>query len=100
MATEHLSHQDVRDIAELAKLELSDDDVAMYAEQLSQILSYFTTLQAVDTSQVDPAATITPLRSVMRPDDHAQALPIDAVLANAPDAEAQQFKVNVVLNND
>ena len=99
MAEQRLSHEEVRDIADLAKLNLSDDEVAMYAQQLSQILDYFTLLQEVDTSAVDATASVVPMRSVMREDAQPQALSPEDVVANAPSAEANQFKVSAVLGD-
>lgn len=100
MAQQRLSHDEVRDIAELAKLALSDDEVALYAQQLSQILDYFTLLEEVDTSAVDVTASVIPLRSVMREDENPTALAPSDVVKNAPDAEANQFKVSAVLGDD
>lgn len=99
MSEQRLSHDDIRDIAELAKLNLSDDDVAMYTQQLSQILDYFQLLQEVDTSTVDPMASILPFRSVMRVDENPVALSPEDVVANAPASEANQFKVSAVLGD-
>ncbi len=98
--TQKLSTDDVRAIAELAKLNLSDEEVSMYAEQLSDILGYFQRLQELDTSHIEPTASVLPLQSVMRDDVPVAALPIDRVLANAPDAEAEQFRVKPVLDNE
>jgi aspartyl-tRNA(Asn)/glutamyl-tRNA(Gln) amidotransferase subunit C len=100
VAQERLSHNEVRDIAELAKLQLSDEEVAKYAQQLNQILDYFTMLQEVDTSQVNPTDSVLPLKTVMRPDTLGQALSPQEVVANAPAAEANQFKVNAVLGDE
>lgn len=94
---QQLSHEEVRAIAELAKLELSDPEIALYAEQLSQILSYFTLLQEVDTSHVDRRASVLPLTSVMRADVVGSALTPQQATANAPDADENQFRVSAVL---
>jgi hypothetical protein len=51
-----LSHEEVRKIAELAKLELTEDEVRLYAGQLSAILGYFRDLQTLDTSAIPPTA--------------------------------------------
>lgn len=96
----HLSHEEVRAIAELAKLELSDEEIALYAGQLSQILSYFTLLQEVDTSHVDRRASVLPLTSVMRADELGSALTPQQAIANAPDAEDNQFRVSAVLGDE
>ncbi len=100
MAEQRLSHDEVRDIADLAKLNLSDDELTKYTQQLSQILDYFTLLQEVDTSDVSPTASVSPLRSVMRADENPQALAPEQVVKNAPSAESNQFKVRAVLDND
>ena len=100
MVEQRLSLEEVRDIAELAKLELSDEQVTMYTQQLSQILDYFQLLQEVDTSQVDPTASVIPLRSVMRADENPVALSPEDVVANAPSASGNQFKVSAVLGDE
>ena len=98
--TAKLTTADVCDIAELAKLDLSDAEIAKYTEQLSQILDYFTLLQEVDTSHIDMTDSVLPLRSVMRADIVEAALTPEQVIANAPDAEANQFKVSAVLGDE
>lgn len=101
MATgQKLSNEEVRAIAELAKLAMTDDEVAMYAEQLSEILDYFQLLQSVDTSGVDAMASVLPHRNVLREDAAPQALNPQDAIANAPSAEAQQFKVSAVLGDE
>lgn len=95
-----LSHDEVRRIAELAKLDLTDDEVALYAGQLSHILDYFQKLQALDTSQIPPTASVLPLRNVLRDDAALPALSPQQVIANAPDAEDNQFRVSAVLGDE
>jgi aspartyl-tRNA(Asn)/glutamyl-tRNA(Gln) amidotransferase subunit C len=93
-----LSHDEVRKIAELAKLALSDDEIKLYAGQLSSILGYFRKLQAVDTSQIAPTASVLPLKNVLRADDPQPALSVDEVIANAADSFAGQFRVRAVFD--
>lgn len=93
-----LSHDTVRSIAELAKLELTDDEIALYAGQLSHILQYFERLQAVDTSHIEPTASVLPLTNVLRPDIAAAPLSPEEAIANAPDAADNQFRVSAVLD--
>lgn len=99
-APTQLSHQEVRDIAELAKLDLSEDEVSLFAEQISQILGYFQLLQQVDTSQVQATDSVLPHRNVLRNDVVQEALQPDEAIANAPRAEANQFRVSAVLGNE
>jgi aspartyl-tRNA(Asn)/glutamyl-tRNA(Gln) amidotransferase subunit C len=88
----------VEHIAELAKLALSDDEKARYQEQLSAILEYAERLQAVDTSTIPPTATVLPLRNVMRADEPRDSMSREDVLVNAPQAEANCFQVQAVLD--
>ena len=92
--------EDVRAIADLARLELSDADVALYQRQLSDILAYFQKLQEVDTEHIDPTSSVLPLTNVMRADEAADPLPLAAVVANAPDSDGEQFRVRAVLTGD
>lgn len=98
--TNRLTHDEVRAIAELAKLALSDEEVATYAEQLSEILQAFQELRDADTSQIEPTASVLPVRSVMRPDVVESPLSPDAATANAPRARSDQFHVAAVLGDD
>lgn len=95
-----LSRDEVRKIAELAKLDLTDDEVVLYAGQLSKILEHFQRLQQVDTSHIEPTASVLPLKNVMRPDIAGTPLAPEQVVANAPQAEYNQFVVSAVLDDE
>src|SRR5437016_6208597 len=95
-----LSHDEVRRIAELAKLDLSVAEVALYAGQLSNILQYFQRLQEVDTSHIVPTASVLPLKNVLRADVAAAPLSPEQVIANASDAYENQFRVSAVLGEE
>jgi aspartyl-tRNA(Asn)/glutamyl-tRNA(Gln) amidotransferase subunit C len=95
-----LSHEEVRRIAELAKLDLTDEEVALYAGQLSHILEYFERLKQVDTSHVSPTASVLPLKNVLRADVAQPALDPDAVVRNAAEKLGAQFRVSAVLGDD
>lgn len=95
-----LSHDEVRKIAELAKLDLTDDEVALYAGQLSSVLQYFQRLQQIDTSQIPPTASVLPLKNVFRADVAAAPLTPEEVVANAADAYENQFRVNAVFGDE
>ena len=98
MAETHLSAEDVRAIADLARLELSEDDIALYQRQLSAILDYFQKLEELDTSHIDPTSSVLPLSNVMRADEAGEALSVDEAIANAPDSDGEQFRVRAVLD--
>ncbi|MEZ4728081.1 MAG: Asp-tRNA(Asn)/Glu-tRNA(Gln) amidotransferase subunit GatC [Caldilineaceae bacterium] len=91
-----LTTNEVRHVAELAKLALTEEEIAQYTEQLSAILDYATRLQEVDTSNVPPTPYILPLTNVMREDEPAPCLTNEEALANAPDHDAGFFRVRAV----
>ena len=92
-----LSQNQVQHIADLARLALSDEEKALYQEQLSAILEHFERLQELDTEAIPPTATVLPLRNVMRADEPRHPFSRDDILANAPAAEDGCFKVPAVL---
>ena len=99
MGETHLSAEDVRAIADLARLELSDDAVTLYRRQLSAILDYFQKLEELDTSHIDPPSSVLPLSNVMRADEAGEALSVAHAIANAPDSDGEQFRVRAVLDS-
>jgi aspartyl-tRNA(Asn)/glutamyl-tRNA(Gln) amidotransferase subunit C len=92
-----LTPDDVDHVAALARLGITDEERARFAEQLSNVLDQFKALQALDTADIPATAQVLNLRNVMRPDELRPSLPRDEVLANAPRQEEGFFKVQVVL---
>ncbi|NOX63791.1 MAG: Asp-tRNA(Asn)/Glu-tRNA(Gln) amidotransferase subunit GatC [Chloroflexi bacterium] len=92
-----LSADQVRYVAELVKLALTDEETELFAGQLSAVLDYASALEEVDTSRVAPTATVLPLRSVMREDKVEPGLSVDEALANAPEKQDGYFRVHAVL---
>lgn len=92
-----LSMEEVEHIAELAKLALTEEEKALYAEQLSAILEYFRKLQEVDTSDIPPTATVLPIRNVFRTDEPGEPMPRELLLQNAPAQADGCFQVQPIL---
>jgi len=92
-----LSTDEVKHVAELAKLQLTEAEVELFTSQLSAVLDYAAHLQEVDTSHVSPTATVLPLRSVMRADEVRPSLSQEQALANAPERKDGHFKVHAIL---
>lgn len=88
----------VEHIAELAKLELTDNEKTAFQEQLSAILEYADRLNQVDTSAILPTPTVLPLCNVMREDLIKPSLPIENALGNAPDAAEGFVQVKIILD--
>ena len=92
-----LTPEQVRHIARLARLGLTDDDVEKFSHQLSDILDYFDRLKEVDTDDVPPTAYPLDLHNVMRDDLPDPSLSSEDALRNAPDRHGEYFRVRRVL---
>lgn len=92
-----LTREQVAHIAELARLSLTDEEMALYQEQLSAVLEYAERLQALETDAISPTATVLPVHNVMRNDDPCPSMAQEDILANAPEAEDGCFRVQAVL---
>ena len=92
-----LTDEEVRHIALLARLGISEAEVEKFRNQLSSILENFDILSQVDTEGLAPTSQSVALENVYRPDEAKPSLTVDEVLANAPDQEDNSFKVNAVL---
>ncbi len=88
-----LTRKEVEHIAQLARLELTDEEIEQYREQLSDVLDYVARLQGLDTSGIPPTASVLPPRTVLREDQPRPSLPREAVLANAAETTDGQFRV-------
>lgn len=93
-----LSEAEVRHVARLARIALSDEEIAVMRAQLSAILDYIAMLQEVDVSNVPPTAQVTGLITVWRPDVVGEMLTQEQALANAPDQQDGMFRVRAVFD--
>ena len=92
-----LEPSEVKHIASLARIGLTDDEIKMFGEQLSQILEQFEVLNELDTTGVTPTGHASGLQTIMREDLAADSLDSEDVLKNAPRREGEFFRVNAVL---
>ena len=92
-----LTLQEVKHIAELAKLNLTEEEQARFQKQLSAVLDYAKELQAIDTSKISPTATVLPLRTVLREDVAQPSLPREDLLKNSAEQEAGCFRVPAIM---
>jgi aspartyl-tRNA(Asn)/glutamyl-tRNA(Gln) amidotransferase subunit C len=93
-----LSSRDVEKIALLARLELTDDEKALYQEQLSAILDYAHRLNQLDIADVPPTTSAVDLRNVMREDVIEPGLSLEDALYNTIEEALDQFKIQTVLD--
>ena len=94
-----LSADEVRQIANLARLKLSEEEVAKYSEQLTDILGYIEQLAEVDTSQVEPTAQVTGLTNALAADEVGNQPRRDELLKGAPAVQGGYLKVPVVFED-
>ncbi len=94
-----LTKEQVKHIAELARLGLSGEEIEKFRQHLSSILGYVELLNEVDTSKVEPTAQTTGLKNVSREDkpQKEQCLTQEEVLANAPEKQDGFVKTKAVL---
>jgi aspartyl-tRNA(Asn)/glutamyl-tRNA(Gln) amidotransferase subunit C len=80
-------------IANLARLDLTEQEKSLYRQQLSTILDYVASLQVLDTSDIPPTSSILPPHDVLRSDECSPSLSTATVLQNAPQVEQDQFRI-------
>lgn len=97
-----ISESDIEKIAQLAHLEITDDERRMFAPQIAEIVTYVEQLNEIDTASVEPAlGGLTPegeRTESSRADETQESLGQKIALDQAPDAAAGHFRVPKVLN--
>ena len=91
------SSDQVRHLAALCRIGMTPEEVEEFRAELAGILSHIEALAAVETEGVPPTANGADLLNVQARDAARPSLPVDAVLANAPQREADYFRVQAVL---
>jgi aspartyl-tRNA(Asn)/glutamyl-tRNA(Gln) amidotransferase subunit C len=95
-----ITEKDVRYVAALANLELSDGEVLRLAADMDSILTYVEKLNELDTSAIEPMAQVlydAPEDVALRADEVRPGFPQEKALANAPESGAGHFKVSKVI---
>ncbi len=95
-----LDEQAVRHVAHLARLSVTDDEVARYAQQLSRVLTYVEQLNELDTEGVPPTAHALPVSNVLRADELGHPIQQEQALHNAPRQQDGFFRVPKVLDQE
>ncbi|OGS24817.1 MAG: asparaginyl/glutamyl-tRNA amidotransferase subunit C [Elusimicrobia bacterium RIFOXYB2_FULL_48_7] len=92
-----ISIKDVEYVANLARLELSEQEKEKFARQLENILDYIGKLNEVNTDKVPPTSNVIDLKNVWREDDVAHFDGNCDIVANAPEQEAGLFRVKKII---
>jgi aspartyl-tRNA(Asn)/glutamyl-tRNA(Gln) amidotransferase subunit C len=94
-----LDEAQVRKVARLSRLELSEAEVEEFTGQLSAILDYVEKMNELDTDNVEPLAHCLPISNVFRQDCVRESLGTQKTLANAPQRDGDFFKVPKILDD-
>jgi aspartyl-tRNA(Asn)/glutamyl-tRNA(Gln) amidotransferase subunit C len=95
-----ISQQQVKHIAQLARLELTPEEGQKVAAQMGRILEYVAQLNELVTEGVEPASHALPLTNVVRADKAINKLSAEEIFANAPDIEDLYFRVPQILSDE
>jgi aspartyl-tRNA(Asn)/glutamyl-tRNA(Gln) amidotransferase subunit C len=95
-----LSNDDVRHVARLARLGLSDEEVEALRPQLAEILAYAEQVGEVAAGDVPPMTHAMGLRNVLRADAPTDSLDPQAAISNAPEAEDGRFRVPRIMEEE
>jgi aspartyl-tRNA(Asn)/glutamyl-tRNA(Gln) amidotransferase subunit C len=95
-----ISRADVVHVATLARLELSEEELDRYVDQLGAVLDHAADVAALDTSGVPPTAHPLPMQNVLREDVVGPSLDRDEVLREAPDSDGVRFRVPRILGEE
>jgi aspartyl-tRNA(Asn)/glutamyl-tRNA(Gln) amidotransferase subunit C len=87
----------VKKVAKLARLDLSDAEIEEFAGQLNAIIDYVERMNQLNTDGVEPLAHCLPVNNVFRDDNVKESLGTEKTLANAPEQDGQFFKVPKIL---
>ena len=100
MPQQKITLEQVKHVAKLARLDLSDEKLIRYATQLESILEYVAKINELDVSNVEPLAHAVPLHNILREDVVEPSLPLEKVLQNAPEVDGAFFKVPKIIGGD
>ncbi|MCD6386453.1 Asp-tRNA(Asn)/Glu-tRNA(Gln) amidotransferase subunit GatC [Candidatus Sumerlaeota bacterium] len=93
-----ITEEMVRHVAYLSRLEFNDEQIKNFTKQLNNILEYMDKLNELDTSNVEPTSHSVNITNVFREDRVEQPLSVEDALANAPEKEADCFKVPKIIH--
>lgn len=92
-----LREEEVRHVALLSRLELSEEEIGRYADQLGKVLDYVNKLEALDTSKVEPMISAAQTGNVFRKDEPESSLSRERALSVAPNQDEEYFRVPKVI---
>ena len=97
MAQNKIDIEQVKQVARLSRLDLTEAEISQFTSQLGAILEYVKKLDQLDTSKVEPLAHCLPINNCLRKDEVKPSLGTDKTIANAPESDGQFFMVPKIL---
>lgn len=95
-----LSVAEVKHVAHLANLELTDQEILKFQKQLSSVVDFIGKLDELDIKEVNPTSQVTGIENVFREDVVQKSLSQNEVLANAPSKYKGYFKVKAIFDEE
>ncbi len=92
-----LTEEEVKKVAEMARIELSETEVAKFQKDLSSVLDYVDELKNVNTDGLEIVSSVTGLENVQRPDEPILVDYQEEIMANAPERKDKYYKVKSIL---
>ncbi|HQY87923.1 MAG TPA: Asp-tRNA(Asn)/Glu-tRNA(Gln) amidotransferase subunit GatC [Tepidisphaeraceae bacterium] len=100
MPESHITLEQVRHVAKLARLAIPEDRLADFTAKIESILTYVEQLKEVDVEGIEPTSHAIPMTNVLREDVVRPAMSVEDVLKNAPESDGAFFKVPKVIGGD
>jgi aspartyl-tRNA synthetase len=94
---ERISEEEVKHVAKLARLSVTDAEAEVYQKELNAVLQHFETLQGLDTESADPMSHVLEMKNIWREDVPKGSTKTDSLLSNAPDRESGYYKVPKII---
>jgi len=89
--------EEVKYVAQLARINFTDEQIVMLGKQLSNIVGYIEQLKEIETANIEPTSHIMPLNNVFREDSISSSLPRHEMLSNAPDCNERFYIVPKII---
>ncbi|CAM3176024.1 Asp-tRNA(Asn)/Glu-tRNA(Gln) amidotransferase subunit GatC [Staphylococcus argensis] len=95
-----VTRDEVKHIANLARLQITEDETTEMQESLESILNFANQIDEANTEDVEPTCHVLDLQNVLREDKAQEGIPQELALKNAKETEDGQFKVPSVMNGE
>lgn len=92
-----ITPENVRHVAQLARIALTDEQIGVIGRQLNDIVEYVAQLKEINTNNIEPTSHVIPLKNIFREDAKSPSLPRQEMLKNAPDCNERFYIVPKII---